>query len=247
MVEEKEGNYIHKETGEALNQIVAKMSKSLKNVVNPDDVVKQYGADSLRLYEMFMGPLDAVKPWAENGVKGVFNFLTRASKFFGNNTNYFEGEEDLEVLKLLHKTIEKVSNDIENLRFNTAISQMMIFTNLCLKKFKVTKNTGETFAEVLSPFAPHLAEEIWALHGHKKSLAYEPYPTANPEYLAESTAVLAVSFNGKRRFEIEVALDIKEESLKQLILDDERSIKWLEGKQPKKIIVVPGKIVNIVV
>jgi leucyl-tRNA synthetase len=247
MVEEKEGKFIHKETGEDLNQIVAKMSKSLKNVVNPDDVVSQFGADSLRLYEMFMGPLDAVKPWAENGVKGVFNFLTRASKFFGNKDNYFEGEEDIEVLKLLHKTIEKVSNDIENLRFNTAISQMMIFTNLCLKKFKVTKNTGESFAKVLSPFAPHLAEEIWALHGNKQTLAYETFPVANKQYLVENTAVLAVSFNGKRRFEIEVPLDIDENRLKQLILDDERSKKWLEGKQPKKIIIVPGKIVNIVV
>jgi leucyl-tRNA synthetase len=180
-------------------------------------------------------------------VKGVFNFLTRASKFFGNKDNYFEGEEDIEVLKLLHKTIEKVSNDIENLRFNTAISQMMIFTNLCLKKFKVTKNTGESFAKVLSPFAPHLAEEIWALHGNKQTLAYETFPVANKQYLVENTAVLAVSFNGKRRFEIEVPLDIDENRLKQLILDDERSKKWLEGKQPKKIIIVPGKIVNIVV
>jgi leucyl-tRNA synthetase len=247
MVEEKEGKYIHRETGEELNQIVAKMSKSLKNVVNPDDVVSQYGADSLRLYEMFMGPLDAVKPWAENGVKGVFNFLTRASKFFGNKDNYFEGEEDIEVLKLLHKTIEKVSNDIENLRFNTAISQMMIFTNLCLKKFKVTKITGETFAKVLSPFAPHLAEEIWAMHGNKQTLAFETFPVTNQQYLVENTAILAVSFNGKRRFEIEVPLDIEENSLKKLILEDERSKKWLDSKQPKKIIIVPGKIVNIVV
>lgn len=223
------------------------MSKSLKNVVNPDDVVSQYGADSLRLYEMFMGPLDAVKPWAENGVKGVFNFLTRACKFFCNKENYFEGEEDAEVLKLLHKTIEKVSSDIENLRFNTAISQMMIFTNLCLKKFKVTKNNGEIFAKVLSPFAPHLAEEIWELLGHKKTLAYEPYPLANPDYLVESTVFIAVSFNGKRRFEIEVPVDIDENTLKQMIFADERSKKWMEGKTPKKVIIVQDKIVNIVI
>ncbi len=247
MVDEKDGKYYQKETGEELAQIVAKMSKSLKNVVNPDDVVQQYGADSLRLYEMFMGPLDAVKPWAENGVKGVFNFLTRVHRFFCNKENYFEGEEDAEILKLLHKTIEKVSSDIENLRFNTAISQMMIFTNLCLKKFKVTKNTGDTFAKILSPFAPHLAEDIWELLGHKQTLAYEPYPVANPVYLVESTVIIAVSFNGKRRFEIAVSADIDENTLKQKILVDERSQKWLEGKTPKKVIVVPGKIVNIVI
>lgn len=247
LVEERNGKFYKKETGEELNQIVAKMSKSLKNVVNPDDVVKQYGADSLRLYEMFMGPLDATKPWAENGVKGVFNFLTRVSRFFRNNDNYFEGKEDIEVLKLLHKTIEKVSTDIENLRCNTAISQMMIFTNLCIKKLKFTKETAEIFARILSPFAPHLSEEIWEFLGHKNTLAYESFPSADKQYLVEDTVIYPVSFNGKRRFEIEVAADTDTKEIENLALKHESAHKWLEGKTPKKIIVVPGKIVNIVV
>jgi leucyl-tRNA synthetase len=245
-VNEKDGKYFHNETGEELRQIVAKMSKSLKNVVNPDDVVQQYGADSLRLYEMFMGPLDATKPWAENGVKGVFNFLMRANRFFGDKENYLEGQEDIETLKLLHKTIEKVTYDIENLHFNTAISQMMIFTNLCLKKQKVTKETGGAFAKVLSPFAPHLAEEIWATLGHHKTLAYETFPVANKEYLAEENVMYAVSFNGKRRFEIELPKDMDIKAVEKAALEHESTPKYLEGKQPKKVIVVPGKIVNIV-
>ncbi len=246
-VNEKDGKFYHKESGEELRQIVAKMSKTLKNVVNPDDVVNQYGADSLRLYEMFMGPLDATKPWAENGVKGVFSFLTRVSRFFNNKENYFEGQEDIDVLKMLHKTIYKVGSDIDNLRFNTAIAQMMIFTNLCLKKFKVTKETGEIFAKVLSPFAPHLAEEIWEMLGHKTTLAYEPFPEADGQYLIEDTVVYAVSFNGKRRFEIEVPADHDTKEVEQMVLKHESSQKWLEGKAPKKIIVVPGKIVNVVI
>jgi leucyl-tRNA synthetase len=247
MVEEKDNKYYHTETGDELRQIVAKMSKSLKNVVNPDDVVKQFGADSLRLYEMFMGPLDATKPWAENGVKGVFGFLTRVSRLFGDKENYFEGEEDIEVLKLLHKTIEKVGGDIENLRFNTAISQMMIFTNLCVKKQKVSKQTGEVFAKVLAPFAPHLAEEIWQLLGNVKTLAYEPFPVADQKYMVEDNAVYAVSFNGKRRFEIELPKDLDVKAVEEAVLKNENSEKWLEGKAPKKVIVVPGKIVNIVI
>ena len=246
LVEEKENKYYHKDSGEELRQIVAKMSKSLKNVVNPDDVVNQYGADSLRLYEMFLGPLDATKPWAENGVKGVSNFLLRVCRFFGNKESYFEGQEDIEVLKTLHKTIEKVSSDIENLRFNTGIAQMMIFTNLCIKKQKVTKETGATFAKVLAPYAPHLAEEIWEMLGNKKTLTYEPYPVADNQYLVEDVAVYAVSFNGKRRFEIELPKELDVKAVEKSVLEDERSGKWLEGKAPKKIIVVPGKIVNIV-
>ncbi len=163
-------SYFHRETGEELQQIVAKMSKSLKNVVNPDDVVKQYGADSLRLYEMFMGPLDVIKPWADNGVKGVYGFLNRVCRFFSEQANISQDDEDREVLKELHHTIKKVGQDIEHLRFNTAISQMMIFTNLCLKKGKVTRSTAETFILVLSPFAPHLAEELWELYGNKPSI-----------------------------------------------------------------------------
>ncbi len=145
LVEEKNEGFFHRETGEALKQIVAKMSKSLKNVVNPDDVVSGFGADSLRLYEMFLGPLDAVKPWVENGVKGVYNFLNRVYKFFADPVHFHDGAEDPEVLKVLHATIKKVGEDIDTLHFNTAISQMMIFTNLAIKKGRVTRETAATF------------------------------------------------------------------------------------------------------
>ncbi len=165
LVEEKDGKYFHSQTGEELKQIVAKMSKSLKNVINPDDVVQHYGADSLRLYEMFMGPLEATKPWTELGVKGVSGFLGRACRFFTDLNNIHPDEEDPGITKSLHQTIKKVQQDIEGLRFNTAISQMMIFTNNCIKKGKVNKQSAITFAKVLAPFAPHLAEEIWSIHG----------------------------------------------------------------------------------
>ncbi len=247
MVVEHNGKYFHKETGEELRQIIAKMSKSLKNVVNPDDVVQQYGADSLRLYEMFLGPLDATKPWSENGVKGVFGFLARVYRFFADKNNYFQGEEDIEILRLLHKTIDKVTNDIENLRFNTAISQMMIFTNLCIKKQKVTLSTGENFAKLLSPFAPHLAEEIWQILGHENTIAYEPFPIANPQYLIEDNVTYAITFNGKRRFEISLNRDLTAEQIEKAVLENAETQKWLNGKSPKKIIVVPGKLVNIVI
>lgn len=246
-VEEKDGKYFHKNTGEELNQIVAKMSKSLKNVVNPDDVVENYGADSLRLYEMFMGPLDATKPWTDTGVKGVYNFLVKAYKFYADLNNIVEGEEDKEVLKLLHQSIKKVEADIESLKFNTAISQFMIFTNLAIKKGKVTKETAETFIKLLSPFAPHFAEEMWELYGNNGSITKVEWPVANEEYLKENTFEYPVSFNGKMRFKAEFAIDTPKEEIEKAVLEHEKAAKWLEGKQVVKVIVVPKKIVNIVV
>lgn len=247
LFEEKDNKYYHKETGEELRQIVAKMSKSLRNVVNPDDVVKQYGADSLRLYEMFMGPLDATKPWAENGVKGVFSFLSRVARFFLDPQHIHEGEEDIEVLKMLHKTIAKVADDIENLRFNTAIAQMMIFNNLCLKKGKVTTDTALKFSLVLSPFAPHLAEEMWQQLGKSNTLAYEPFPIADVNYLVDENVTYAISFNGKRRFEIQLPAGLPENEAVKKVLEYDQSAKWLEGKTPKKVIFVQDKIVNVVI
>ncbi len=247
LVEEKEDKFFHKETGEELNQIVAKMSKTLKNVVNPDDVVSQYGADSLRLYEMFMGPLDATKPWAETGVKGVFGFLVRVNRFFCNPESYFEGNEDMEVLKLLHLTIQKVENDITSLRFNTGISQMMIFNNLCIKKQKITKATGEIFAKVLAPYAPHLAEEIWQILGHTLTLANEPFPKVEAKYIEEDTFHYPVSFNGKKRFELELPKILSVAEIEKIALANENSQKWLNGQLPKKVIIVPNKIINIVI
>jgi leucyl-tRNA synthetase len=246
-VEERDGKYFHKDTGAELRQIVAKMSKSLKNVVNPDDVTSKYGADSLRLYEMFMGPLDVTKPWDDKGVKGVFGFLGRAFRFFSNRENLIEGEEDAEILKGLHQTIKKVESDIENLRFNTAISAMMIFLNLATRKGKVTVATADIFAKVLSPFAPHTAEELWQLTGHGKSLAYEPWPLYNEEYLKEENFNYPVSFNGKTRFNIELPVNMAKDEIIRQVLADERARKWIGSSTPSNIIVVPNRIVNIVI
>ena len=246
LVNEKDGKYYHSETGEELKQIVAKMSKSLKNVVNPDDVVKSYGADSLRLYEMFLGPLDAVKPWVENGVKGVYNFLNKACKFFTDDGNYAGEEEDGEILKSLHYSIKKVGQDIEDLHFNTAISQMMIFTNLAVKKGSVTKETGKIFAKILSPFAPHLAEEIWSALGEETSVVLAGWPAYEEKYLVEDSVEYPVMINGKLRFKLKVAAGTEPAILEEKALAHEAAIKWTEGKKPKKVIVVPNKIVNIV-
>ncbi len=247
LVEEKDGAYFHSETGESLNQIVAKMSKSLKNVVNPDDVVAGYGADSLRLYEMFLGPLDAVKPWVESGVKGVYNFLNRVYKFFADTSHYHNEKEDTEILKSLHGTIKKVGGDIEALHFNTAISQMMIFTNLCIKKGKVTRTTAESFIRVLAPFAPHLAEEIWSILENEASIAETSWPAFDESHLQENSYEYPVMINGKLRFKIMLPLDTPVEDIRQKVLEHETALKWTEGNDPKRFIHVPNRIINIVV
>jgi len=247
IVDEHDGKYFHKKTGAELKQIVAKMSKSLKNVVNPDDVTSKYGADSLRLYEMFMGPLDVTKPWDEKGVKGVFGFLGKAFRFISNPYNIYKGEEDAEVLKGLHQTIKKVEGDIDNLHFNTAISAMMIFLNLATRKGKITSETALTFTLILSPFAPHLAEELWQILGNDRSLAYESWPAFNEKYLIEDTFNYPVSFNGKMRFNIELPVSLTKEEIIKIILDDERTKRWIGNSTPSNIIVVPCRIVNIVI
>jgi leucyl-tRNA synthetase len=248
LVVERDGKFYHKETRDELRQIVAKMSKTLKNVVNPDDVTSKYGADSLRLYEMFMGPLDVTKPWDDKGVKGVFGFLSRAFRFISNPENILPGsEEDREILKGLHQTIKKIQSDIENLRFNTAISAMMIFLNLIIKKGKITLTTAETFVKVLSPFAPHLSEELWLILGNCSTIAYEPWPSVNEEYLKEDVFEYPVSFNGKMRFKIELPVNMDKNEIISIILSDERTKRWLGDKEPSNIIVVPNRIVNIVI
>jgi leucyl-tRNA synthetase len=246
-VEDREGKFFSTVTGEELKQIVAKMSKSLKNVVNPDDVVSNFGADSLRLFEMFIGPLDATKPWTENGVKGVFNFLRRVVAFFGEMTNISDGEESKETLKILHQTIRKVGDDIEDMKFNTAISQMMVFTNHCYKVGKVTHETAVTFFQLLAPFAPHLAEELWEIYGNKSVLSYQTWPIFDANYLVEDTFEYPVSFNGKARFKITLAVDLPTSEIEKAVLADEHTNKWIEGKTITKVIIVPNKIVNIVV
>jgi leucyl-tRNA synthetase len=246
-VEERDGRFFNTENGAEVNQIVAKMSKSLKNVVNPDDVTEKYGADSLRLYEMFMGPLDIMKPWDDRNVKGVFNFLGRVFRFFSNPENITEESEDDEILKGLHKTIKKVGDDIENLKFNTAISEMMIFLNLVYKKGKVTRETACIFALILAPFAPHLSEELWHVLGHNKTLAYEPWPDVVEKYLKVEVFEYPVSFNGKMRFKIELPADMPADEIIKAVLADRRSAKWIGTSFPSNVIVVPNKIVNVVI
>jgi leucyl-tRNA synthetase len=246
-VEEKDGSYFNKKTGEELKQIVAKMSKSLKNVINPDDIINRYGADSFRLYEMFMGPLDASKPWDEKGVKGVFGFLTRVYRLFGDPSNISGEKESREILQALHKTISKVEKDIENLRFNTAISSLMIFTNMAIKQGRINRDTAGTFAKILHPFAPHLAEELWELYGNKEGLAYMQWPEVNEKYLEEDSFEYPVSFNGKLRFRLELPLDMHDSEIENAVMNDERASKWLAGKKPRRIIIVKGRIINVVI
>lgn len=221
-----------------------KMSKSRGNVINPDGVVEEYGADTLRLYEMFMGPLEKVKPWNMNGVKGVYGFISKAFKTFADTS--LHGEDDEETLKLLHKTIKKVTEDIDDLKFNTAISAMMIFTNHCSKTKKFSKETAAKFALLVSPFAPHVGEEIWMLTGNKESLAQESWPKFDPEMVVDDKITMAVQVNGKTRATFDVPADISKEDFFSLVKADERISKHLEGKNLVKEIFVPGKICNFV-
>jgi leucyl-tRNA synthetase len=223
-----------------------KMSKSRGNVVNPDSVVKESGGDSLRLYEMFMGPLEKVKPWNENGVKGVFNFLNRAYRFFADPARVVGGTEDEETTKILHKTIKKVTGDYDNLRFNTAISQLMIFTNHCYKAGKVTKDTAKTFTLLLAPMAPHMGEELWEILGGKTTLTYETWPKFDEALAKDDTITVAVQVNGKLRATLEVDLAITQEEILAMAKADENVSKHLVGTLVKEIY-VPGKIVNFVV
>jgi leucyl-tRNA synthetase len=246
LVEEKDGAFYHLETGEKLEQIVAKMSKSLKNVVNPDDIIHKYGADSLRLYEMFMGPLDERKPWADKGVKGVFNFLTRAHRFFTDPENITRETENPETEKILHQTIKRVTADIENLKFNTAISSLMVLNNFVLKKGGVSRTTAGIFAKILSPFAPHLGEELWSLYGNSETLTYGEWPTADERLLVEDTFEYPVSFNGKLRFKMLLPVGLSEEEIGEAVMRNEKTERYLEGKKLRKIIVVQKKIINVV-
>ena len=228
---------------------VEKMSKSMFNVVNPDDIVDRYGADTLRLYEMFLGPLEQSKPWDTNGIDGVNRFLKKLWGLFykGDNLTATEGEPTRDELKSLHKLIKKVSFDIEHFSFNTSISAFMICVNE-LNSLKCTnKEILSQLLVVLAPFAPHITEELWHEVGNNTTICDAQWPTFNEEYLKEDKVTYAVSFNGKARFNIEVAADTAREEVEKIALAHESAAKWIDGKQIRKIIVVPGKIVNIVV
>ena len=224
-----------------------KMSKSRGNVVNPDDIVKEFGADSLRLYEMFMGPLEKVKPWQTSGVKGVFNFLARSAKLFGDKSKLHNNAENPDIEKALHKCIKKVGEDIEGLRFNTAISAMMIFTNEVAKHKSVSIETAKAYAKILSPLAPHLGEELWSVIGGTGSLAYEPWPVYDEAKAKDDVITMAVQVNGKTKATIDVPVDISKDDFLALAKEQDKVKTQLEGKTIVKEIYVPGRICNIVV
>ncbi|MGB3585564.1 MAG: leucine--tRNA ligase [Tunicatimonas sp.] len=229
---------------------VEKMSKRLFNVVNPDDVVEQYGADTLRLYEMFLGPLEQSKPWSTNGIDGVFKFLRKLWRLFHNNQGNFSVSDDTptpDELKVLHRAIKKTQEDIEGYSFNTAVSSFMICVNE-LTSLKCNKRLVLTdLALILSPFAPHIAEELWHLLGNTNSITQAKFPTFNEEYLIENVHEYPISINGKVRTKLNFALDKSKDDIEQAVLQDETVQRWLNGKSPKRVIVVPKRIVNIVV
>ena len=229
---------------------VEKMSKSMFNVVNPDMIVEKYGADTLRLYEMFLGPLEQSKPWDTNGIDGVHRFLKKLwSLFFGNTDTLqvTDAEPTADELKSLHKLIKKVTYDIEHFSYNTSISAFMICVNE-LSSLKCNKQAVlEQLIILLAPFAPHIAEELWHVCGHDTTICDAQWPKWNEAYLKENTKTYAISFNGKTRFSLELPADLSREEIEKAALAHENSAKWIEGKTPKKIIVVPGKIVNIVI
>ncbi len=229
---------------------VEKMSKSMYNVVNPDQIVEKYGADTLRMYEMFLGPLEMSKPWDTNGIDGVHRFLKKLWRLFFNKEGQFfvsNDEPTLEELKSLHRTIKKIKEDIERFSFNTGVSQFMICVNELNELKCIKKVILEKLVLLLSPFAPHISEELWQLLGNKDSVAFAAFPEYNDEYLIENTFSYPVSVNGKTRNNIELPLDMENNEMEKIILADEKIQKWLEGKTPKKIIIVKKRIVNIVV
>lgn len=232
-----------------------KMSKARGNVINPDVVVEQYGADSLRLYEMFMGPLEAVKPWSMRGVEGVYRFLNRVWRLFiddrAEDVRLLDAVQDVpaerETQRKLHQTIQRVTEDLDGLRFNTAIAAMMEVTNHLTGLAVRPRAVLETLVLLLSPFAPHLAEELWHTLGHAKTLAYEPWPKFDPALIKEDEVEVVVQVNSKPKARLMVAPGIAQEALQKLALDDAKVKEALAGKTVRKVVVVPGKMVNIVV
>lgn len=229
---------------------VEKMSKSMFNVVNPDDIVERYGADTLRLYEMFLGPIEQSKPWDTNGIDGVNRFIKKLWGLYykGDTCLVDDSKPSPEALKAVHKLIKKVTGDIENFSYNTSVAAFMICVNELSACKCHSREVLEPLAVVLAPFAPHVAEELWhSALGHDTTVNDARWPEWNEEYLKENTANYAVSFNGKARFTIQVPADLSKDEVEKLALENEASAKWLDGKTIKKIIVVPNKIVNIVV
>lgn len=228
---------------------VEKMSKSMFNVVNPDDVVDRYGADTLRLYEMFLGPLEQSKPWDTNGIDGVNRFIRKLWNLFyrGDELLLTDGEPTADELKSIHKLIKKVTSDIEAFSYNTSIAAFMICVNELTQLKCHNRQVLSQLVVILAPFAPHVSEELWHALGNDTTVCDAQWPSFNEEYLREDTVNYAVSFNGKARYNITVAADMDPKDVEAAALGHENAARWIDGKQVVKVIVVPRKIVNVVV
>ena len=254
-VEKKGDGFVIKGTKLRIDARAHKMSKSRGNVINPDHIIDEYGADSLRLYEMFMGPLEQVKPWSTKGVEGVNRFLNRVWRLLINdqtgelNAKVVDKVPSKEQLKALHEAIKKVSEDIEEMRFNTAISALMIFTNEAYSWDEISKEVASTFIQLLAPFAPHISEELWVLLGNEKGIAYQQWPAFNEEYLKEDSVTYPVQINGKVRSNLSVPADkaMDKDFVLGLAKQDEKVKDYLDGATIIKEIFVPQRIINIVI
>jgi leucyl-tRNA synthetase len=249
--EKRTPRWFTKDTQEEVSTKIEKMSKSRYNVVNPDEVVDVYGADAMRAYEMFMGPLDQDKPWSDQGVQGVFRFLARVWRLFMKDGQIKHPADadyaDTALKKALHKTIKKVGDDIEGFKFNTAIAALMELTNTCYKYENLPRELLKTFTLLLSPICPHIAEELWSRLGHPETLAYTPWPSYDPALVIDDQITVVVQINGKLRTKLEVARDIDKASLETLALNDPAVLAHLDGKTVQKVVIVPQRLVNLVV
>ena len=245
----KDAKFIYEDNGIfKVSREVEKMSKSKYNVVNPDNICAEYGADSLRLFEMFLGPLEQAKPWKTSGISGVHSFLKKLWKLFynGEELSISDSSPTAEEFKTLHKTIKKVEEDIENFSFNTSVSTFMIAVNELITQKCNKRAILEPLLILISPYAPHIAEELWEKLGNTESISTAPFPIFKPQYLVESSKNYPVSFNGKMRFTLELPLDMTKDDIEKVVLAHQKTQAQLAGRVPKKIIIVPGKIINIV-
>lgn len=249
MPDYKDAEFILEEGRYVCGWAVEKMSKSMFNVVNPDHIIAEYGADTLRLYEMFLGPLEAHKPWDTQGIDGVYKFLRKFWNLFfkGNEFSLSEAEPSKEELKILHKTIKKIEFDVENFSFNTSIPAFMICTNELIALKSDKRAVLEPLIILISPYAPHMAEELWHLSGHRRSVTYEKFPAWDEEYIREEVFEYPVSFNGKMRFKLKLKLNASREEAEKAVLQAPEASRWMEGVTVKKIVFVPKKIINVVV
>ncbi len=245
----KDAKFIYEDNGIfKVSREVEKMSKSKYNVVNPDNICAEYGADSLRLFEMFLGPLEQAKPWKTSGISGVHSFLKKLWKLFynGEELSISDSSPTAEEFKTLHKTIKKVEEDIENFSFNTSVSTFMIAVNELITQKCNKRAILEPLLILISPYAPHIAEELWEKLGNTESISTAPFPIFEPQHLVESSKNYPVSFNGKMRFTMELPLDMTKDDIEKVVLAHQKTQAQLAGRVPKKIIIVPGKIINIV-